>query len=66
MYQIKVFDLATGTLRAILVGHKEWVECAGFSPDGQWLALGGGYTVGRPGEIRIWDLKRVIGKKANP
>jgi WD40 repeat protein len=64
--EVKLFDLKTGKQLAAFVGHKERVECVTFSPDGQWLVSGGGYTVGTPGEIRIWDLTRLVGKRRIP
>jgi tricorn protease-like protein len=62
--EVKVFDLASGRLRGTFVGHKEWVESVTFSPDGAWLVSGGGYTLGTPGEIRIWDLRPVVSEKS--
>ena len=65
--EVKLFELATGKERGnFLGGHKEWVESVVFTPDGQWLVSGGGYTRGAPGEIRMWDLPRLLGKKSDP
>jgi WD40 repeat protein len=62
--EVKIFHLASGKeLATLLGGHKEWVECVAFSPDGQWLVSGGGFTRGAKGEIRIWELARLLGKK---
>src|SRR5262249_17473274 len=62
--EVKIFDLASGKeLATLLGGHKEWVECVAFSPDGQWLVSGGGFTRGAKGEIRIWELTKLLGKK---
>jgi WD40 repeat protein len=60
--EVKIFDLATGAERASFPDHKEWVECVTFSADGNWLASGGGFTPGAPGEIRLWDVKRLVAK----
>ena len=60
--EVKIFDLATGAERASFPDHKEWVECVTFSADGNWLASGGGFTPRAPGEIRLWDVKRLVAK----
>src|SRR5207253_1748873 len=60
--EVKIFDLVTGAGRASFPDHKEWVECVTFSADGNWLASGGGFTRGAPGEIRLWDMKRLAAK----
>jgi len=60
--EVKLFDLATGAERASFPDHKEWVECVTFSADGNWLASGGGVTRGSRGEIRLWDVKRMVTK----
>ena len=60
--EVRLFDLATGTQRASFPDHKEWVEAVVFSPDGNWLASGGGITPGAPGEMRVWDVKRLVSR----
>ncbi len=60
--EVKIFDLATGTERVAFPDHKEWVECLAFSADGKWLASGSGYTRDSPGEVRVWDVKRLVAK----
>ncbi|MEK7217017.1 MAG: protein kinase, partial [Chloroflexota bacterium] len=42
-----------------LRGHEQWVYGVAFSPDGRRVASVGGdpYTVGKPGEIRVWDAQ---------
>jgi WD40 repeat protein len=54
--EVKLLELASGQVRADLHGHKEWVECVRFAPDGRRLVSAGGYTRGKPGEVRIWSL----------
>ena len=38
---VDVWDLSTFTKIHELRGHKRWVYCVAFSPDGRWLATGG-------------------------
>jgi len=54
--------VTTGAVRAIFLDHKEWAESVIFSPDGLWLASGGGFTPASRGEVRLWDVKRLTGK----
>jgi WD40 repeat protein/uncharacterized caspase-like protein len=37
---VQLIDVATGSRRDQLSGHKSWVEALEYSPDGQWLASG--------------------------
>jgi WD40 repeat protein len=49
--KIRVWDVATGVLRATLEGHKDRVNSVAFSPDGLTLASGScDHT------IRLWDV----------
>ncbi len=48
---IRVWEVASGHLAAILHGHTEPVECLAFSPDGQKLASGSFDAT-----VRIWDF----------
>jgi WD40 repeat protein len=56
---VKVWDAATGELRATLVGHTMGVGTLAFSPDGRWLASGAGGGAPVPegrGELKLWDV----------
>jgi WD40 repeat protein len=48
---IRLWDLATGQTRAVLVGHAHLINSLSFSPDGQTLAS----TSHKDGEIRLWE-----------
>jgi WD40 repeat protein/beta-lactamase regulating signal transducer with metallopeptidase domain len=62
--EIKLWDVPRGdergelTPRLELHGHKDWVECIKFSPDGKTLVTGGG-SEGSPGEVYLWKLPAV-------
>jgi WD40 repeat protein len=60
---VKVLEMASGKPRAILEGHKEWVEQVRFSPDGMALVSAGGFTQGAPGEVRLWLLSDLAGER---
>jgi WD40 repeat protein len=47
--EIKLWDVATGSLVRTLSGHTSWVNSVAFSPDGRLLASGSG-------EIKLWDV----------
>jgi WD40 repeat protein len=42
---IKLWDVATGELKATLEGHSHWMNSVAFSPDGLTLASG-----------KLWDV----------
>jgi RNA polymerase sigma factor (sigma-70 family) len=63
---IKLWETATGKVRASLTGHKSTVNSVAFSPDGKTLASGslryadqpndGQATVPYTDEIKLWDV----------
>ena len=47
-----LWELATGTLKAVLSGHHRWgINSVAYSPDGSTLASGGG------DELFLWDVE---------
>ena len=49
---VRVWDLTTETPQHTLAGHKNWVLCIAWSPDGRFLASGGMDNV-----VIVWDAK---------
>jgi WD40 repeat protein len=49
--EVKLWDVATGQVRAILKGHRDFVSAVVFSPDGKTLA-----SCGRDGQVKLWDV----------
>ena len=45
---VRLWDLTTGTARAVLRGHADGVASVAFSPDGRTLASAGG-------EAKLWQ-----------
>ena len=62
---IRIWDAETGEELRRLVGHRDWVTCAAFSPDGRRIVSGSGGTLvdGKPkmpgfeNDVRVWDLE---------
>jgi uncharacterized protein (TIGR03067 family) len=53
---LKLFEVASGRLRAELGKPKEWVEGVKFTPDGRAVLSVGGWSRDIPGEVRLWPL----------
>ncbi|MEO0455388.1 MAG: NB-ARC domain-containing protein [Cyanobacteria bacterium P01_A01_bin.114] len=49
--EIRLWDLATDTLQALLKGHQGKVLCVVFSPDGQWLA-----SSSEDQTVKLWSV----------
>ena len=50
---IRLWDLETGTQRAVLEGHKSEVYCLAFSPDGKTLASG---SANNTSVVKLWNV----------
>jgi WD40 repeat protein len=57
--EIKVWDVASWTLRATLGGFRSWVGCTRFSPDGQIMIASADHG-GQRGEVRVYDMRPPI------
>ena len=57
--RILVWDVAAGRECEALEWHTDSVTCAGFSPDGEWLATGAD-----DGLVRLWPWRQVSGAAA--
>ncbi len=49
-YTVRAWDLASGTCRAVLEGHTNWVTCVCMSVDGNFLL-----SSSDDGTVRVWD-----------
>ncbi len=57
-HEVLLFDTATLTRQARLVGDSPRIEAVAFSPDGSRLAVAGGAPA-RFGEVQVWDIPSV-------
>ena len=48
---LKIWDLETGRLVHSLQGHKNWIHCVSFSPNGDQIASGSEDKI-----IKIWNM----------
>ena len=59
-HTIRLWDVASGEPRKTITGHVGTVASLCWSPDGQTLASGGGYSGGEPPSpdytVRVWDV----------
>lgn len=59
-HTIRLWDVASGEPRKAITGHVGTVASLCWSPDGQTLASGGGYSGGEPPSpdytVRVWDV----------
>jgi WD40 repeat protein len=58
---VRVWDVAARRLILTLSGNEGGVHSVAFNPDGKRLASGAGAFDG-PGEIRVWDVAKYLGK----
>jgi hypothetical protein len=53
---VRLWDVSTGSLRAVLRDHTQPVRVVAYSPNGLLIASGGGdETTGEDSAIRLWD-----------
>jgi WD40 repeat protein len=50
---VRIWDLETGNLTRVLVGHESYVYGLGWSPDGRYLVSGGSFDA----TARLWDAR---------
>jgi WD40 repeat protein len=49
---VTLWEVRSGKIHGILLGHKDYVQCVTFSPDGKMLASGSG-----DGQVRLWSIE---------
>jgi WD40 repeat protein len=54
--ELALWDWSTGKVKARLKGGATPVYAVAFSPDGKFLASGGGDPLDELGELRLWDV----------
>ena len=57
-HSIKLWDIASRTLRATLQGHTDQINALAFSPDGALLASGSGNGQLGDDGVKLWDVAR--------
>src|SRR5207244_9464995 len=56
-HEVLLYANTNHTLAGRLIGLSERIQSLRFSPDGQWLAVGGGDPA-RQGELQVWDVSK--------
>jgi WD40 repeat protein len=60
---VQIWDLTTGQVSLSLEGYILSAYYLAFSPNGKWLAVGGGHNWYRhrrsPGQVQVWDITNV-------
>jgi WD40 repeat protein len=59
--EVQLLDAATGQRKQTLSGHTGPVRCLALSPDGKFLASGGGDNT-----VKVWDLTQAEGPAGKP
>jgi WD40 repeat protein len=59
-HTVKLWDLSTGQVRAVLGGHTRRVWSVAFAPDGKTIASAAGdwHRAEEPGEVIVWDATK--------
>jgi WD40 repeat protein len=59
---IKLWDIATGKELKSLPNQKGRIQALAFTPDGKTLASSA-CDVGKEGEVRLWDMAKLLEAK---